>query len=198
LFLRWAETDRWGNERAKNYLVRPGGGALAPVNEQPDWVASYWAWKSGFAAPGVPDLRFEVESREQTKLATGSTTEAPGVANPNRSDPTMSQPAKDYASMQKIVTTTVKLKGRLIVEAQNEAVVPGLTFGWAPAPMGVLAYADAKCRLAMVDREGRRLEVAGTRDVILPAWSPDGKRIACLVRQDKKKYLLSVMSVDGQ
>lgn len=197
-FLRWAETDRWGNERAKNYLVPATGGAVAPTGEQPDWAATYWAWKSGFSAPGVPALRFEIESRQQSKTATGSTSDAPDVANPNRSDPTTPQVYKDMASLQKVTTTTVRLKGQIIAETQNKPVSPGLTFGWAPAPLGALAYADGKSRLVVIDRDGHKLEVPGTADVLLPAWSPDGGQIAYLVKKDKKTFLLNVVTIDAK
>lgn len=195
LFLRTAESDRWGNERGRNYVLTVGKTEPTPMEEEPAWASLYWGWKSGLVAPGVPTLRFDVETREQNKTATGSTSQAGGVDNPNRSDPTMSQPAKDFASMQKVVTTTVKLKGEVIVETQNARVAPGLTFGWAPAPMGALAYVDARKRLVLMDRNGRRMEVPGATDVLLPCWSPDGQRIAYLQKTEKKKYAVNVVTV---
>ena len=194
-----AETDRWGNERGRNYIVAPGTTEPTPVDEEPAWSARYRSWKSGLVAPGVPSLRLEVETREQSKTAVGSTQEAPGMLNnPNRSDPSQSQIAKDAASMQKVSTTTVTLKGNLVLEAVNQRVAPGLTFGWAPTPLGGLSYSDAKKRLVLIDRNGRRLEVPGTSDVLLPAWSPDGKRVAYLQKKDRKKYAVNVVTIGGQ
>jgi hypothetical protein len=193
-FLRSAEMDKFQNELGKNFLVAPGG-AMTPVTEEPSWAALYWSWKAGFSAPGAPDFRFDVETREQNKTATGSTSEAAGVENPNRSDPSASQVAKDFASMQKVVTTTVRLKGELIVELQNQRLVPGVTFSWAPAPQAALAYVNSRKRLVIIDRQGRKIEVPGTGDVLLPAWSPDGTKIAWLQKLEKKKYALMALEV---
>jgi hypothetical protein len=196
VFLRVAETDRWGNERGRNYVVAPGKTELAPVDEEPAWAVTYWAWKSGPVAPGVPSLRLDVETQQQPKTAVGSTADV--AVNPNRSDPSQPQIAKDLASLQQQVTTTVRFKGNLVFEAVNQRLVPGLTFGWAPAPLGALAYANAKKRLVIVDREGRRMEAPNTTDVLLPAWSPDGKRIAYLQKKDKKKYALNVITIEAR
>jgi hypothetical protein len=198
LFLRVAEIDRWGNERGRNFIVKPGKPEPAPVDEEPSWASVYWMWKSGLTAPGVPTVRFDVETREQAKTAVGSTQEAEGFNNPNKSDPSQSQIAKDVASMQKVATTTVRFKGNLIVEAVNRGINPGMTFGWAPAPMGVLSYADAKKRLVLLDQEGRRFEVPGATEVLLPAWSPDGKRIAYLQKKDRKRYALNVVTIEAK
>jgi len=199
LFLRSAETDKWGNERGRNYVLSLDKPALVQAEEQPAWAALYWNWKSGISAPGVPVMRFDIETREQSKTATGSTQEGGSGSysfdNPNKSDPSQSQIAKDVASMQKIITTTVKLKGQLIVESQNMSVPPGTTFGWAPSGLGALAYADSKKKLVLVDREGRKFEVPNTEDVLLPAWSPDGTRIAYLQRKDRKTYILNIVTV---
>lgn len=198
-FLRSAEMDRFQNELGKNFLIAPGG-ALTQVAEEPAWAALYWAWKAGFAAPGAPDFRFDVETREQNKTATGSTGQdfggaGGGTANPNRSDPSANQIAKDLGSMQKIVTTTVRLKGELIAEVQNRRLVPGTTFSWAPAPYAALAFVNSRKRLVILDRQGRKLEVPGTGDVLLPAWSQDGSQIAYLQKIDKKKYALTVVEI---
>jgi hypothetical protein len=199
-FLRSASSDRFGNELGKNYLIPATGAALTVTDEEPTWALIYWGWKAGGAAPGIPDLKFEVERQEKNKTATGSTGQdmggaGGGTANPNNSDPTQSQIAKDLGSMQRIVTTTVRLKGQLIFEAQNKPIMPGLMYSWAPAPLGALAYADDKGRLVIIDRLGHKLEVPGTSGVVLPAWSPDGKRIAYLQKKDKKKYALMVVEV---
>jgi hypothetical protein len=193
-FVRSAETDRYQNELGRNFLVAPGG-ALTQVPEEPAWAAMYWAWKAGFSAPGAPDFRFDVDTREQNKTATGSTSEAAGVQNPNRSDPTASPIAKDVASMQKVVTTTLRLKGEQIVQVQNARLVPGTTFSWAPAPAAALAFVNGRKRLVIMDRAGRKLEVPGTGDVLLPAWSPDGGRIAWIQKFEKKKYAIMAVEV---
>lgn len=199
-FLRSAQMDIYQNELARNFLLPASGGAPVQVDQEPPWAAQYWTWKSGYSAPGLPSLRFDIETRQENKTATGSTGQdfggaGGGTANPNRSDPTSNQIAKDLGSMQRITTTTIRLKGRLVEEAQNRRLVPGVNFGWAPAPIAALAFVNPKKHLAVVDREGRTFEVEGTRDVLLPAWSPDGRKIAFLQKIDRKKYALTVVDI---
>lgn len=193
-YLRTAEYDRWRNERAQHFLVPASSGAMTTVDGVPPWAAGYWMWKSGMVAPGVPDMRFDTET--QTQLTTSVGTVRDGGASQSRADPTQSQVASDMASAQQVATTTIKLKGTVIVQAVNKSLRPGSTWGWAPSPLGALAFVDAKRRLVLVDRAGRILEVAGAAEALLPAWSPDGKRIAYLQKKDRKKYVLNVVEVE--
>ena len=195
IFLRTAETDRFGNERRKNYVAASPKSPWVQVDEQPAWAAMYWIWKSGTAAPGLPTLKFHIETREKGTLATGSTSQADGVDNPYRADPSSNQVAHDTASYQKVVTTTVTLKGQLVFEGQNKPFAPGVSFGWAPPPMGALAFADAKKRLVVVDRDGHRKDVDGAVDVLLPGWTADGRHIFYLQKSGGKKYSLMMVDV---
>ena len=192
-FLRCSEIDIYQNEWARNFVLAPGS-QLKAVPEEPAWAALYWNWKSGYSAPGVPSLRFDIESRARNTTATGSAGGGDSV-NPNRSDPGANQIAKDFGSLQKTTTTTVRLKGQTIAELQNKLFVPGVTFSWAPAPIGALAYVDTRRHLVIVDRDGKKLEVPGTTDVLLPAWSPDGKKIAYLQKKDRRTYALMVVGI---
>jgi len=192
-YLRWTETDRFGNERSSHLLVAPDGTAPAPTDGQPSWAAAYWFWKSASVAPGVPELKFDLETRQQMKTSTGTVRDdGEGMHNTAAKGP---PELSDANQAQKVTTATIKLKGQLIVESVNKPVVPGLTFGWAPSPMGVLAFVDDKKRLVLIDRAGRKLEVPGATDVLLPAWSPDGTRIAYLQKKGKKAYTLNVIEV---
>jgi hypothetical protein len=47
-----------------------------------------------------------------------------------------------------------------------------------------------------MDRSGTKQEIAGSKDALLPAWSPDGMRLAWLQRDGKKKYQLKIASVN--
>jgi hypothetical protein len=39
-----------------------------------------------------------------------------------------------------------------------------------------------------MDREGQKQQIDGTKNVILPAWSADGSKIAFLQKAGKNKY----------
>ena len=193
-YLRSAEYDRFRNERAHHFLLDPATGKLTPADTSPSWASSYWMWKSGSVAPGVPDMKLDMETQQKMVTAVGTVSD--GGASQSRADPYRPQVAADIASAQQVATVTIRLKGTVIVEAVNKSVQPGSTWGWAPAPIGGLAFANGKKRLALIDRNGRTIEVAGTADVMLPAWSPDGKRIAFVQKTDKKKYVINVVEVE--
>ena len=196
LYLRTADLDRWGNERPKHFLLPLAGGAPVAAAEEPADASAYWAWKSGVVAPGVPDMKFDIQSKQENKTPTGTDRGSTELgASPNRSDPSSSAIASDAMSMQRVQTTTLRLKGELILEAVNEPLSPGRNFSWAPAPLGALAFSDPKKRLCILGRDGKKTEVPGAVEVLFPAWSPDGKQIAYLQRKDKKKFTLMVVDV---
>ena len=86
---------------------------------------------------------------------------------------------------QRVVTLTVK--GETVGEFVGVQFLPGYTFSWSPASIAMIAYANASGRLALMDRQGQKQQVDGTRNVILPAWSPDGSqdRLPPEVRQEQ-------------
>ena len=49
--------------------------------------------------------------------------------------------------------------------------------------------------LALMDRQGQKQQIDGTKNVILPAWSNDGSKIAFLQKAGKNKYDLFVVTV---
>ena len=194
LYLRAAEYDRWRNERAHHFVVPASGGGMTSVDGVPPWAAAYWMWKSGQVAPGVPEMRFDMDT--QTQLATSVGTVRDGGLSQSRADPTQTQIASDVASAQQVATITIKLKGIVVAQSTNKSIVPGSTWGWAPSPLGGLAFVDGRKRLVLIDRAGRTLEVGTEAEALLPAWSPDGKRIAYLQKKSKKKYVVSVVEVE--
>jgi hypothetical protein len=194
VFLRTVERDTWGNERGRNYLLNLETGKAEAVAEEPPWAMLYWSWKAGIAAPGLPALKLDVEVVQGGSLATGSATG--GSGSPYQSDPSQTQAGKDWSSYQKVVTTTLKLRGVQVWQGKNVPFAPGLTFGWAPAPLAALAFVDDKKRLTLVDGNQRLRQVAGATDALLPAWTPDATRILYLQKKGGKKFAL--MAVDVQ
>jgi hypothetical protein len=202
LYVRTGQTDRWGNERDWHYLVSPGQAQAEPIGSEPIWYGRYWAWKSSLSAPGVPEFRLNLESSQLVKTSTGVARE--GDIGATQSDPT--GPGSELgpqgrailalaAQGQKVTIVTVRLKGELLAEFVNTPMVPGLTFGWAPTPMGAIAYVSGKKRLVLMDRAGRKRELAGAKDVALPAWSDSGARLAYLQKKDKRRYVLMMVEL---
>jgi hypothetical protein len=204
IYLRATRTDRWGNQTVRHYEVRLADGKLRPVEREPSWSGRYWEWKAALMAPGVPDFRVSVESRDERKTATGVDTG--GALLGGGSDPTLgaglgaqgSAIAGIAVQAQMVRTTTFTLKGALLAEFVNTTPVAGLTYGWAPARMDAIVYVSKKSRLIVMDRAGRKREVPSVTDALLPGWSDDGARIAWLQRLGGKRIALVVMDVTAK
>ena len=202
LYVRAVRTDRWGNERVWHYVVRLAETRLTPVESEPPWAQAYWLRKSAFAAPGLADFRIAVETRETRRTATGS---GSGIGQ-NGGDPNLGAelgPQGQAIIMsslqaQRVSTTTFRLKDQLLGEFVNEPAVLGLTFGWAPAGSGMIVFANTKRRLVLMDASGRTRAVPGVKDVLLPAWSDDGGRVACFQRSARDRYALTILDVSTQ
>ena len=98
---------------------------------------------------------------------------------------------------QKQRVIALRLKNEVVGQFINQQFLPGYTFGWAPRG-GMIAYGNEQGHLAIMDQKGNRQEVAGTKAVLLPAWSPDGTQIAHLQRAGKNKYALCFVPWRGQ
>ncbi len=199
LYVRMSEYDRWGNETGRNYLVDVAARRSAPTEAEPAWAVDYWTWKSAPAAPGRPSFAIrldQVETRARTtnvprEGSIGQSTSDP-TANPN--DAQAAAVAAIWQS-QRIVTSTMWLHGQVIAEVVNAPLRPGSTFSWSPASLGLIAYADQKGRLVIMDAEGHTLRVAKTTHVILPAWSDNGRRLAYFQKTSRSSFDLMIVRV---
>jgi hypothetical protein len=196
------QRDRWANEKSWFYVHTLGDSGFAPVEREPEWAGAYWMWKSDLRCPGAPEWRIEVETRVERVSATNAG--SAGSAGQNTGDPygagfllgPQGQAIVQGAMQsQQVATTTMKLKGTLVGEFVNTPAIPGLMYSWAPQGLSAIAYAGGKRALTVMDRAGRRHEVRGTKGVLLPAWSPDGKRVAWLSQQGRSRFTLMVADV---
>jgi hypothetical protein len=171
----------WGmSSTAEGHVsVSVPAGAVTQLPTAPDWAKRYWSWKGGQKAPWLPALAIKSETKR--------------ITNFNSTDSGNTQRAYAPSGGQSTSNVLV-LHGQTIAEATSGYVLPGLTFSWSPFAMGALAFLTPRNRLAIIDSEGRKIEVAGTRDVLLPAWSEDGTQIAYLVGSGNN-YIVQLISL---
>jgi dipeptidyl aminopeptidase/acylaminoacyl peptidase len=201
LYLRFTKRDVWGNERDAHFVVSLADGKLQPAASEPDWAPAYWAFKSALTAPGLPDFRIAVETREERKTATGVV--SAGSMAQSGGDPSLGAIlgpqgqaiAQSTAQAQMVTTTTFKVKGELIGEFVNQVATPGLTYSWAPAGWNALVVVGHKGRLVTVDAAGHKRDLTDAGDWTLPAWSPDGTRLAAVRVANKKKVTIQLFTL---
>ena len=201
VYLQTIEQDRSMN-RPAHYMLVLDGKPPTPIEGDPDWAGSYWAWKSEFFAPRDPSFRIDLESRKELAKSTNTPRggDVAGMGGIPAFGPGEGVPAQvavaAAAAAQQVTIVTMRLKGQVLGEWVNAQPEPGRTFGWAPAPLGMIAFAKRDGgQLVLMDREGRKQEIADSKDCLLPAWSEDGKQIVYLQRKDKKKYTLMLVDV---
>jgi WD40-like Beta Propeller Repeat len=200
LFLETAGRDKVGMAiNPRSYLMSAADGKPEAIDTPPAWVAEYWAWKSGQASPA--SSAFRIDFKEEYK--TVSSVSAPrggdlakgGVDTSGTGGTTANDVAMQAQQSQKVHVVVYTLKGETIGEFVGQQALHGYTFGWSPAAQGLMAYGNQAGRLALMDRQGQKQEIDGTKSVILPAWSSDGSKIAFLQKNGKNKYDLFVVTV---
>ncbi len=181
-----------------HYLLDASGGAPKSAQAEPEWVSPYWTSKSHQASPDNDGYKIALESeqkREQTTsvprggdLARGGTTDALGTSSGDAT-------AAAYSS-QMVAIHTMKLNGEPIGRFVNTVIVPGLTFAWGPKGSKVIAYAaQGNGKVIVMDAEGKKQDVQGSKDAVLPAWSPDGSRLAWLQKDGRRNLVLQMTQV---
>ena len=183
--------------KLRHYVFATANGAKQDLQAEPEWAAEYWVAKSGQAAP-AGSLKIELKSEQRQErttsapmggdLARGGSSIATGAAANDGV-------AAAYTS-QTVPVHSMLLKGEVVGEFVNSVIVPGLTFGWSPEGTGAIAFAAQKSgRIVVMDEQGNTREVPGSKDASLPAWSPDGGRLAWLQKEGRRTFLLQVVRV---
>ncbi len=203
IYLQTVERDGHGNVKAmRHYLVSLDGKTVKGIDQKPAWATKYWLWKSAQMSPASPAFKIKVDQRTETKRATAAPTGG-DLARGGTPDPTAGTTVSDVASAANQTQTQViydlRLGDQLLGEWINEAVTPGTSFGWAPAPAHLIAFARRDGGpLTLLDDAGHKREIAGTKGVSLPAFSDDGTKLAWLAKKDRKHFALTIGTVAAQ
>jgi hypothetical protein len=200
LFLQTNERDTRGMvTKPRYYVMSAGDGKPESVSAPPDWVGDYWIWKSGKAAPGASTFAIDIKDEQRATTATASPMGGALARGDPSGDPAGGSSLEDATSRaqqtQKQHVITLTLRGQTVGEFVNQQFLPGYTFGWSPQALGLIAYGSSSGRLTLMDAQGRRQEVEATKNVILPAWSVDGGKIAFFQKTAKNKYDLCTVDV---
>jgi len=199
LFLQTSDRDSKGmvgNHRF--YVMSAAGGKPESVSTPPAWATEYWAWKSNQFAPGSKTFGIDSPKAEERKIAPTSAPMGGDLARGGSDGGSGGTTAGDVAAHAQQTQTqnviTLRLKGEVVGEFVGQQFLPGYSFGWSPRNQ-MVAYTHSSGRLGVMSENGDKQQVDGTKNVILPAWSPDGSKIAFLQRAGKNKYELYVVTV---
>jgi hypothetical protein len=192
LYLQLVEGTEVERLKWHHYLIQEGKPPRATAGE-PAWVAPYWKWKSAKRFFGDPLMTIEVDVRQTMLDNLNGTAENKAVyLQPTVSGEALTR-SKQSGGTQ--ITSTLLLKNKIIGRFVDEQVVPGYTFSWSPEDLRLIAFRSQPGRLVIMNIEGETQDVTGANDVLLPAWSDDGREIAFLQRTGRKTFNLIVVPV---
>jgi hypothetical protein len=203
LYLEMVDRDSRGTVKStKATLITLANNSMKNIDEPPAWVGKYWLWKSSQASPAAPSFKISVDERQETVRSTAAPTGG-ALARGGTADPAAGTSLGDAASAantaQVQIIRRLTLKGETLGEWVNQAVVPGVNFGWAPAPDHLIAYAKKDGGpLILLDDQGHKQTLPGANVAVLPAWSEDGTKLAWLEKKDKKHYDLEIAGVTAK
>jgi hypothetical protein len=195
----WADANTGrANVALRHYLFATSGGPpTADLQEAPDWFVGYWATKAGRHAPDAPalmiDLKEDREKKTTTAVPMGGDLAKGGTGGGSSSAGDAGAAAYNT---QWVPVYTMVYKGEKIGEFVNSVIVPGLTYGWGPRGTNILAFAAAGSgKVTIIDAQGEKRVIGGSKGAILPAWSQDGTRLAWLQKDGRRMYQLYVATI---
>jgi hypothetical protein len=160
--------------------------------------------KSAQSAPGLAGLKITLDQQQKRMAATAAPMGGDlakgglgptGGASGGGGGSTTGDAVNAATQSQTATVVTLKLKGEVVGEFVNAPALPGTTFGWGPSGTGLIAFVTHSGRLVIMDGQGRKQEVDGSKAVLLPGWSTDGTRLVYLERAGRKKYLVKTLDI---
>ena len=179
LYVRLSTFDRWSNETVRHLLVETAGRRVETLPDEPGWLPRYWNTKAAMTSPIIPSWRIKIDTRDE--LVRTANVPRDGSIGMHTADPSagVDDVVKNAAmASQKASFQEYRLNGKVVAASVNAQVVPGRTYGWAPAPLALMAFVNEKGRLVVMNHEGKTREVKGPKKPLLPAWSESGRRLA--------------------
>jgi hypothetical protein len=185
--------------KLSHHIYKVADGQHQQVGSEPDWAAAYWTVKSGQASPDGGAFRIELksETKKQQTVSTpmgGDLARGGGAGGDGGTASAGDAMAAAY-NQQPVPVHTMLLNGEVVGEYVNSVIVPGQTFGWGPQGSKLIAFSSKGGSLVVMDDKGAKQEIPGTKDGLFPAWSPDGKRLAWLQKDGKKKIVLKIVTI---
>ena len=200
LAIQTSERDSSGmTKNPRYYLVAAADGKLSTAPASPDWAETYWTWKSDQSAPWSPSSKIDVKTDQKTVTSTSTPMGGDLAKGGTSGDPTggstMDEATQRKMGSQTLNVVTLRLMGETVGYFEGVQFIPGYTFSWAPKDYAAIAYVNQSGRVSVMDKDGRKQVLDGTKNAVLPAWSAEGTRIAFLQKAGKTKYELYVAPV---
>lgn len=200
LAIQTSERDNLGmTKNPRFYLVATADGKLSTIQEWPEWAGQYWDWKSNKYTPWSPSIGIDAKQSEKTVSATsapmGGDLAKGGVDTSGGGGTTADDVTQHRLGSQKLNVVTLTLMGETVGYFEGVQFIAGYSFGWAPKDLASIAYVTQSGRLGVMDKDGKKQQLDDTKNVLLPAWSVDGTKIAFLQKSGKNKYDVYVAPV---
>jgi hypothetical protein len=202
LAVQTAERDKVGMlaGNLRVYILSSADGKFTTAQTWPEWADKYWTWKSNNYTPWSSTTTIDITQEQKTMTATaspmgGALAKGGTSGDANGGGTAAEDVARRQYEAQKLNVITLRLMGETVGYFEGMQFIPGYTFGWSPKDLASIAYVTRSGRLSVMDKDGHKQQVDSAKDVILPAWSVDGSKIAFLQKSGKNKYELFVSNV---